>query len=117
MATFGAVPASAISQVVADRLGQQMLFMLIDTRDPRYGGGADPDDERKRRWEPISGRLFVPAAGSMSCFLVSPFVGTPFASWALTVGGVALCAQFVRVSLRDLPPRRNRPLPSGSDRE
>jgi hypothetical protein len=59
----------------------------------------------------------VPAAGSMSCFLVSPFVGGPFASWALTVGGVALCAQFVRVALRDLPPRRHRTRPTGDDRD
>ncbi len=94
-----------------------MLFMLIDIPDPRYGPGADPDDERERRWEPISRRLFVPAAGSISCFLVTPFVGGPFASWALTVGGVALCAQFVRVSLPDEPPRRNRPLRAGDDRE
>ena len=94
-----------------------MLLMLIDTPDPRYGGAADPDDERERRWQPISQRLFVPAAGSMSCFLVSPFVGGPFASWALTVGGVALCAQFVRVSLREHPPRRHRPRPTGDDRD
>ncbi len=94
-----------------------MLFMLINTPDPRYRGGADPDDERERRWEPISRRLFVPAAGSMSCFLVSPFVGGQFASWALTVGGVALCAQFLRASLREDPPRRNRPLPARDDRD
>ena len=94
-----------------------MLFMLIDTRDPRYGAGPDPDEERKRRWEPVSRQLFVPAAGSISCFVVSPFVGNMFVSWTLTVGGVALCASLVRVSLRDRPPRRNRPLPAGSDRE
>lgn len=93
-----------------------MLFMLIDTPDPRYRGGTDPDDERERRWEPISRRLIVPAAGSMSCFVVSPFVG-PFTSWVLTVGGVALCAQFVRVSLRDDPPRRNRPHSAADDRD
>ena len=89
-----------------------MLFMLIDVPDPRYSGGGggdpepDPDAEREERWEPISRELFLPAAGSMSCFLASPFVGSGFGSWALTAGGVALCAQFVRVSLRDLPPRR-----------
>jgi hypothetical protein len=92
-----------------------VLFMLVDTPDPRYGGAPDPDDERERRWEPISLRLFVPAAGSMSCFMLSPFAGGA-ASWALTAGGVALCAQFVRVSLKDAPPRRGRPR-SRDDRE
>ena len=85
-----------------------LSFMLVDTPDPRYGGAPDPDDERERRWEPISRRLFVPAAGSMSCFLLSPFAGGAVASWALTIGGVALCARFVRVSLADTPPRRGR---------
>ena len=116
-----ASPSSVVdlftSRAVADRLGRAMLFMLINTPDPRYRGGADPDDERERRWEPISRRLFVPAAGSMSCFVVSPFVGGPFASWALTVGGVALCAQFLRASLREDPPRRNRPRLAHDDRE
>jgi hypothetical protein len=92
-----------------------MLFMLIDTPDPRYGRGFDPDAERERRWEPISWRQFVPAAGSISCFAVSPVLGGPFTSWALTVGGVALCAQFVRLSLREDPRRRNRPPSAGDD--
>jgi hypothetical protein len=78
-----------------------MLFMLVDTSGPRYGGGFDPDAERERRWAPASWRQFVPAAGSISCFVVAPSVGGgPFTSLLLTVGGVALCAQFVRVSLR-----------------
>ena len=92
-------------------------FMLVDTPDPRYRGGPDPDDERERRWEPISRRLLVPAAGSVSCFVVSPFAGGAFASWALTAAGVALCAQFVRVSLRDVPQPGNRTFPAGDDRE
>jgi hypothetical protein len=89
---------------VAGKLGAAMLFMLVDAPDPRYRGGPDPDDERRRRWEPIRRRLFLPAAGSISCFLVSPFAGQ-LGSWALTLGGIALCADFVRVSLRDATPR------------
>jgi hypothetical protein len=92
-----------------------MLFMLIDTPDPRYGGGFDPDAERERRWEPMSWRHLVPAAGSISCFAVAPVVGGPLTSWALTVGGVALCAQFVRLSLRDDPRRQNRPPSADGD--
>ena len=91
--------------------------MLVDTPDPRYRGGPDPDDERERRWEPISRREFVPAAGSVSCFVLSPFAGSPFAGWALTVAGVVLCAQFVRVSARAVPQRGNRTFPAGDDRE
>ena len=92
-----------------------MLFMLVDTPGPRYGGGFDPDAERERRWAPAGWRWLVPAAGSISCFVVAAGVGGPFTSLLLTVGGVALCAQFVRVSLREDPPRRNRPLPAGDD--
>ena len=92
-----------------------MLFMLIDTPDPRYGGGFDPDAERERRWESIGWRQFVPAAGSISCFAVSPVVGGAFTSWALTIGGVALGAQFLRVALREHPSRRNRARSGGED--
>jgi hypothetical protein len=88
-----------------------MLFMLVDAPDPRYRGGHDPDEERERRWEPISRRLFVPAAGSMFCFALSPVGTGSFAGWALMASGVALCAQFVRVCLRDVPQRGNRTLP------
>jgi hypothetical protein len=94
-----------------------MLFLLVDTPDPRYHGGPDPDEERERRWEPISRRLFVPAAGSVSCFAVAPVAGSSFAGWAMTACGVALCARFVQVSLRDAPPRGNRRRPAGDDRE
>jgi hypothetical protein len=91
-----------------------MLLMLVDAPDPRYRGDPDPDDEFERRWEPISRQLFVPAAGSVSCFVLAPFVGGAVGGWALTAGGVALCAQFVRVSLRDVPGRRSR---AGDDRD
>jgi hypothetical protein len=102
---------------VGGSLGQAMLVMLVDTPDPRYQGGPDPDDERERRWEPIGWRLLAPAAGSVSCFVLSPFAGGPLAGWVLTAGGVALGAQFVRLSLRDDgPERRNRTFPAG-DRE
>jgi hypothetical protein len=98
-------------------LGRAMLFMLVDTPDPRHWGGFDPDEERKRRWEPISRRLFVPAAGSVSCLVLSPSVGSRLASWALVAGGVALCADFVRVSLRDVPQRDKRASAAGDERE
>ena len=91
-----------------------MFFMLVDTPDPRYRGRFDPDAERERRWEPISWRQFVSAVGSISCFAVAP-VGGPLTSGVLTVGGVALCAQFVRVSLREAPLRRNRPPSADGD--
>jgi hypothetical protein len=94
-----------------------MLFMLVDTPDPRCRGDPDPDEERERRWEPISLRLLMPAAGSVTCIALAPVAGSPLAAWALMAGGVALCAQFARVSLRDVPQRGNRTLPAGDDRE
>jgi hypothetical protein len=79
------------------------MLMLIDTADHRYSGG-EPDDERERRWEPLSRRLFLPAAGSVSCLIVSA-VTPPLISVVLVLVALALCAQFVRVALRDTPAR------------
>jgi hypothetical protein len=80
-----------------------MLFMLIDTADRRDAGEPDgPDDERERRWEPIGRELFVPAAASVSCLIVSA-VTDPLISVVLVVLALAFCARFVRVALRDHP--------------
>jgi hypothetical protein len=80
-----------------------MLLMLIDTADRRHAGEPDgPDDERERRWEPLDRALFVPAAASVSCLIVSA-VTDPLISLVLVVGALAFCAQFVRVALRDCP--------------
>jgi hypothetical protein len=88
-----------------------MLVMLIDTPDPRYRGDPDPDEERRRRWEPVSWRQFASAVGSLSCVTLAPLTGHPGTAWALTAAGVALCAQFVRESMRDETP------PRGDDRD
>ena len=45
--------------------------MFVHTASSRYGGDPDPDEERERRWQPISMREFLPMAGSVSCFIVS----------------------------------------------
>jgi hypothetical protein len=80
-----------------------MLFMLIDTADRRHPDEPDdPDAERERRWEPIGRALFVPAAASVSCLIVSA-VTDPLISLVLVVVALAFCAQFVRVALRDRP--------------
>jgi hypothetical protein len=78
-----------------------MLFMLIDTAD--RDDGSDPDDECARRWQPLDRRLFVPAAGSVSCLIASA-VTDPLISVVLVAVALALCAQFVRTALRDDPP-------------
>ena len=76
------------------------MLMLIDTADSRYGGGEGPDDERERRWQPISRRLFVPAAGSVSC-LIASVVSDPLISVLLVAIALVLCAQFVRAAMHD----------------
>jgi hypothetical protein len=73
------------------------MLMLIHTSDPRYGGAPDPDEERERRWEPISLRLFLPMAGSLSCITVSA-VTSPAVTYALDVAAIALCLVFVRAA-------------------
>lgn len=73
------------------------MLMLIDTADPRYGGAPDPDEERERRWEPISMRIFLPVAGAMTCVVISA-VTAPLVTYALNVAAIALCLCFVRAA-------------------
>jgi hypothetical protein len=76
------------------------MLMLIHTADRPYGGAPDPDEERARRWEPISLRVFLPIAGSLSCIIVSA-VTPPAITYALTVAASALCLVFVRAALAE----------------
>jgi hypothetical protein len=79
------------------------MLGLIDTPDPRYGGAPDPDDERERRWEPISRRISVPVFLSIMALIVSP--QTPaVVSVLLNAAAIALCAYAVRQAL---PGREN----------
>ena len=71
------------------------MLGLISTPDPRYGGAPDPDDERERRWQPISRRISVPVFLSIMALIVSP--QTPvFVSIALNVAAIGLCAYAAR---------------------
>ena len=81
------------------------MLMLIDTADPRYGGAPDPDEERRRRWEPISLRILLPVTGSLGCLIVSA-VTEPFIALVLNLAAIVLCAVAVRAAL---PRRRRRP--------
>jgi hypothetical protein len=40
--------------------GRAMLFMLVDSPDPRCGGGFYPDAERERRWARPAGGSSCP---------------------------------------------------------
>jgi hypothetical protein len=75
-----------------------LALMLIDAVDPRYGGSPDPDDERRRRWQPMDRRVTVPFLASASCLIVSA-VTSPEASAGLTVAAVGLCAYAARAAL------------------
>jgi hypothetical protein len=71
------------------------MLGLIKTPDSRYGGAPDPDDERERRWQPISRRISVPVFLSIMALIASP--QTPVAvSILLNVAAIALCAYAVR---------------------
>lgn len=73
------------------------MLGLIDIADPRYGGAPDPDDERERRWEPISWRISVPMTASLICLIVS--AETPrLVTVLLNVAAVGLCIYGVRVA-------------------
>ena len=80
------------------------MLMLIDTADPRYGGSPDPDDERERRWQPVSRRIFLPVAGSLSCLIVSGSTST-VVTLILDVMAIALCLYAARAAW----PRRGGP--------
>jgi hypothetical protein len=73
------------------------MLGLISTPDPRYGGAPDPDDERERRWEPISLRISLPMTASILCLIVSG--ATPgVARVLLNVLAIALGAYAVRAA-------------------
>jgi hypothetical protein len=74
------------------------MLGLIKTPDHRYGGGApDPDEERERRWEPISWRISVPVTLSLLAIIVS--AETPAAVRVLlNVAAIALCAYAMKVA-------------------
>ena len=78
--------------------------MLIDTADPRYGGSPDPDDERERRWQPVSRRIFLPMAGALSCTIISGLT-TPHVAYALNIVAIVLALFAIRAAW----PRRGRP--------
>jgi hypothetical protein len=80
------------------------MLMLIDTPDPRYGGAPDPDEERERRWQPVSRRIFLPVAGSLSCVIVSGSTA-PLVTYLLNVVAIALCLYAMRAAW----PRRGGP--------
>ena len=71
--------------------------MLIETAYSRYGGDPDPDEERERRWEPLSLRQFMPVAGSVSCLVVSAAT-TGAVAFLLTVAAIGLCLCFARAA-------------------
>lgn len=75
-----------------------LALMLIDAADPRYGGSPDPDDERRRRWQPMDRRVSLPFLGSASCLIASA-VATPAASYGLTLAASALCVYGARAAL------------------
>lgn len=75
-----------------------LSLMLIDAVDPRYGGSPDPDDERRRRWEPMDKRVSLPFLGSALCLITSA-VSTPEVAFGLTVAASGLCLHAARAAL------------------
>jgi hypothetical protein len=73
------------------------MLGLIKTPDHRYGGAPDPDEERERRWEPISWRISVPVTLSLIAIMVS--AETPaLLAVALNVLAIVLCAYAMYVA-------------------
>ncbi|CAA9467881.1 MAG: hypothetical protein AVDCRST_MAG38-895 [uncultured Solirubrobacteraceae bacterium] len=91
--------------------------MLIDAVDPRYGGSPDPDDERRRRWEPMDKRVTVPFLGSAVCFIVSSVSTTPEAHYGLTLAasGLGLIAARAALTGRDGRAARDDGSPAGDE--
>jgi len=88
------------------------MLGLIKTPDPRYGGAPDPDDERERRWQPISRRISVPVFLSIMALIVSP--QTPvLVSVVLNIAAIVLCAYAARQAW---PGREAHPSDGADDR-
>jgi hypothetical protein len=79
------------------------MLGLINTPDPRYGGAPDPDEERERRWEPISWRISVPVTLSLLAIIISAET-PPVVSVLLNVAAIALCAYAMRVAWPEREP-------------
>ena len=77
------------------------MLMLVDVADPRYGGAPDPDDERRKRWQPIERRISLPFLGSLGC-LIAASSGT---SDGLTYGLTATALAFSFAGARAAWPR------------
>ena len=75
-----------------------LALMLIDAADPRYGGSPDPDDERRRRWQPIDKRISRPFMGSVACLIASSVTG-PEGTYLLTLAASGLCLYGARAAL------------------
>lgn len=73
------------------------MLGLIKTPDHRYGGAPDPDEERERRWEPISWRISVPVTLSLLAIIVSAQTPT-VVSILLNLAAVGLCAYAMYVA-------------------
>ncbi len=71
--------------------------MLLDAADPRYGGSPDPDDERRRRWQPLDKRIVLPAMGSVAC-LIGAGVSGPEVAYGLTFAAAGLCGYMIRAA-------------------
>lgn len=69
--------------------------MLIEAGSRRPDGSPDPDEERRRRWEPMRLRSFLSAVGSLTCLSASEVLASPV-SYLFFVAAVALLICFVR---------------------
>ena len=88
-----------------------LSLMLIDAVDPRYGGSPDPDDERRRRWQPLDKRITLPFLGSAGCLIASA-VASPEVTYGLTFAAVGLCAYAARAALATRDPDATRDEPT-----
>ena len=74
-----------------------LALMLIDAVDPRYGGAPDPDDERRRRWQPVDRRVLVSFMGSLTCLAVGSVL-EPAAAIGFDLAAAGFCYAGVRAA-------------------
>jgi len=84
------------------------MAMLIDAGGSRRDRGLDPDEERERRWEPISFRLVLIAVACLTCVSASGVTASPL-QFLFAGAAILLCAWFVREALRSSDSGRRRP--------
>lgn len=90
-------------------------LMLIDAVDPRYGGAPDPDEERRRRWEPVDRRVLMSFLGSFTCIAVGSVTEPAATAVGFHLAAAGFCYAGVRAAWPRVRQDKGRPGDDAAD--